>query len=168
MRVRLKTRSLFRTRIPRQVAAEECGAEIVEFAIVLPTLLMLLIGMIWLGRAYNIYETMTRAAREGARYGAAPTCAKCSSGNTLPDCTSQVKPVVDAALKASALDTSNAKYKTTFSCQNGVTLNPGSDQPETGVVVSFGYDVKLAIPFTTLNASTITISTQVQMRQEKQ
>ena len=161
-------RPLPSSRGPRRVAAEERGAEIVEFAIVLPTLLMLLIGIIWLGRAYNIYETMTRAAREGARYGAAPTCALCATKNTLPDCTSQVKPVVDAALTASALDTSNAKYKATFSCQNGVTLNPGANPPETGVVISFGYDVKLLIPFTTLNASTITISTQVRMRQEQQ
>ena len=160
-----KRRPLLRSRVSRHVAGEECGAEIVEFAIVLPTLLMLLIGMIWLGRAYNIYETITRAAREGARYGAAPTCALCASGNTLPDCTSRVKPVVDAALAAAALDPAKKKN---FICQSGVTLNPGADPPETGVVISFGYDVKFVVPFTTLNASTITISTQVQMRQEQQ
>jgi len=168
MNLTRKRRPLLSSRGPRRVAAEERGAEIVEFAIVLAALLMLLIGIIWMGRAYNIYQTMTRAAREGARYAAAPTCALCATKNTLPDCTSQVKPVVDAALTAAALDTSNTKYKATFNCQNGVTLNPGAVPPETGVVVSFGYDVNLVIPFTTLNASTLTLATQVQMRQEQQ
>ncbi len=164
MSLRSKIRPLLRSRLSRRAAAEERGAEIVEFAIVLPVLLMLLIGIIWLGRAYNIYETMTRAAREGARYAGAPTCAKCAGGNQLPGA-SQVQAVVDAALSASALDPTK---KTNYSFQTGVTLNPGSDSQETGVVISFSYPVQLVIPFTTLNASTITISTQVQMRQEQQ
>ena len=162
MSLRSKIRPLLRSRPSRRAVAEERGAELLEFAIVLPVLLMLLIGMIWLGRAYNIYETMTRAAREGARYAGAPTCAKC--GNQLP-VASQVQAVVDAALSASALDPTR---KTNYSYQTGVTLNPGSDSQETGVVISFSYPVQLVIPFTTLNASTITISTQVQMRQEQQ
>ena len=159
-----KRRPLLRSRVSRHIAGEECGAEIVEFAVVLPALLMLLIGMIWLGRAYNIYETITRAAREGARYAGAPTCAKCASPNTSPNA-SQVQAVVDASLTVSALDPTQ---KTNYSFQTGVTLNPASDATETGVIISFGYPMKLVIPFTSLNASTITISTRVQMRQEKQ
>ena len=48
----------------------ERGAELVEMAFALPILLTLLLGIIWFARAYNIYETMTRAAREGARVAA--------------------------------------------------------------------------------------------------
>ena len=41
----------------------QTGAELVEMAFVLPILLMLLLGIFYFARAYNIYETMTRAAR---------------------------------------------------------------------------------------------------------
>jgi hypothetical protein len=154
-----KIRLRFRSRITRRVTAEERGAEIVEFAVVLLGLLMLLIGMIWMGRAYNIYETMTRAAREGARYALAPTCAQC--GNQFPSA-AQVQAVVDGSLSASSLDPTK---KTSYNFQT-LVLTPTSDPPLTGVVVSFSYPVQLVIPFTTLNASTITISTRVQMRKE--
>ncbi|MDQ0824914.1 Flp pilus assembly protein TadG [Arthrobacter sp. B2I5] len=45
----------------------ERGAAAVEFAILLPLLLMLVLGTIEFGRAYNAQITLTNAAREGAR-----------------------------------------------------------------------------------------------------
>jgi Flp pilus assembly protein TadG len=39
----------------------------VEFAIILPVLLMLVLGIIQFGRAYNIQVSIQAAAREGAR-----------------------------------------------------------------------------------------------------
>jgi Flp pilus assembly protein TadG len=46
------------------------GATAVEFAIVLPILLMLLFGIISMGLIYNQQLTLTQAAREGARFAA--------------------------------------------------------------------------------------------------
>ena len=43
------------------------GAAAVEFAIVLPMLLLLLLGIMEFGRAYNVQLTLTNAAREGVR-----------------------------------------------------------------------------------------------------
>lgn len=43
------------------------GAAAVEFALVLPLLLLLLFGIIDFGRAYHSKVTLTHAAREGAR-----------------------------------------------------------------------------------------------------
>jgi Flp pilus assembly protein TadG len=43
------------------------GQALVEFALVLPIALMLLLGVFDLGRAVFIYNTLTNAAREGAR-----------------------------------------------------------------------------------------------------
>src|SRR5688572_19560794 len=43
------------------------GAAMVEFALVLPVLVLLLFGIIEFTRAYNAKTTMTHAAREGAR-----------------------------------------------------------------------------------------------------
>lgn len=47
------------------------GQSVVEFALLLPLLLLLVIGVVDLGRVYFSYITVTNAAREGARYGAA-------------------------------------------------------------------------------------------------
>lgn len=46
---------------------DDRGAAMVEFAIVLPILLMLLLGIIEFGRAYNTQVSIQAAAREGAR-----------------------------------------------------------------------------------------------------
>ena len=43
------------------------GAAMVEFAIIAPLLLLLVFGIIEFGRAYNAQNTLTHAAREGAR-----------------------------------------------------------------------------------------------------
>lgn len=45
----------------------ERGTAIVEFALVLPILVMLVFGIIEFGRGYNAKITVTHAAREGAR-----------------------------------------------------------------------------------------------------
>jgi Flp pilus assembly protein TadG len=46
---------------------EDSGAILVEFALVVPLLLVLLIGIINFGAAYNTQITLQGAAREGAR-----------------------------------------------------------------------------------------------------
>jgi Flp pilus assembly protein TadG len=46
------------------------GATAVEFALLLPVLLLLLFGIIDFGRALNAQITLTQAAREGARLAA--------------------------------------------------------------------------------------------------
>jgi Flp pilus assembly protein TadG len=51
-------------------AAGERGAAAVEFALLLPVLLMLVFGIIDFGRALNAQITLTQAAREGARLAA--------------------------------------------------------------------------------------------------
>jgi hypothetical protein len=55
-------------------------------------------------------------------------------------------------------------------CQTAIVLDPNTnaDVKQCGVNISFQYPVTLAIPFTSLNATTINIPTQVQMRMENQ
>jgi Flp pilus assembly protein TadG len=55
-----------RVRLPR-AAGNDRGAAAVEFALLLPVLLLLLFGLIDFGRALNAQITITQAAREGAR-----------------------------------------------------------------------------------------------------
>ncbi|WP_427016404.1 TadE/TadG family type IV pilus assembly protein [Pseudarthrobacter sp. P1] len=46
----------------------ERGAAAVEFALLLPVLLLLVMGIMEFGRAYNVQISASQAAREGARY----------------------------------------------------------------------------------------------------
>lgn len=47
--------------------ASERGAVAVEFAILAPVLIMILLGIMEFGRAYNAQISLTNAAREGVR-----------------------------------------------------------------------------------------------------
>jgi Flp pilus assembly protein TadG len=50
----------------------QLGATLVEAAITALTLFTLVMGVAEFGRAYSIRQTLTNAAREGARYAVAP------------------------------------------------------------------------------------------------
>lgn len=65
--------------------ATERGAAAVEFAILVPVLIMFVFGIVEFGRAYNVQVTLTSAAREGARVMAIkndPTAAKTAAKAT--------------------------------------------------------------------------------------
>ena len=54
----------------RRRARSDDGAVLVEFALVMPILVMLLLGMVTAGMAYNQKLAITNGVREGSRYGA--------------------------------------------------------------------------------------------------
>ena len=64
-RVWARTRARARAR-----ARGDAGASLVEFALVLPLFMMLLLGMFTGGLAYSRKLAVSQATREGARYGA--------------------------------------------------------------------------------------------------
>jgi Flp pilus assembly protein TadG len=47
---------------------EDRGVAVVEFALIAPILLLILVGILDLGRAINAYVTVSNAAREGTHY----------------------------------------------------------------------------------------------------
>jgi Flp pilus assembly protein TadG len=51
-------------------SGRERGAAVVEMAFVAPLLIILLLGIFTVARAYNVKNTMDHAVREGARFGA--------------------------------------------------------------------------------------------------
>ena len=59
------------------------GGAIVEFALILPVFLLIVMMVIDLGRAFSTYEAIANAAREGARAGVI---------STVPIATVQAKP----------------------------------------------------------------------------
>src|SRR5689334_18133145 len=108
------------------------GAELLESALVLPILLTLLLGTIWIGRGYMVYETITRAAREGARYAVLPSCSTCGSttidapsSSCLDKSSGTFQNYVKPALQAANLDPNQV----TNYCQKTQWLNSG-DSPQ--------------------------------------
>ena len=72
-----------RRRLARS-AARDRGAAAVEFALLLPVLLLLVFGIIDFGRALNAQITLTQAAREGARIAALRASRRLIVGRTFP------------------------------------------------------------------------------------
>jgi len=159
------------------------GAEIAEAALVLPLVFMLLLGIVWFGRAFNIYSTITQAAQQGAITAARSSCVTC---NNTPSTDAQVATAVTSLMQSSSLDTSQIIVSsasptlcvtppgvcTTNSnitiCRNA-QLNPtvGGTQPvQCGAVVSFQYPFKFYLPFTSLNLQQIVMTAQAQSRME--
>ena len=51
----------------RRFGGNERGQALVEFALIMPFLLLFIIGIVEFGRAWNLHQVITDAAREGAR-----------------------------------------------------------------------------------------------------
>ena len=154
------------------------GAELVELAFMLPFLCVLLIGIIWMGRAFNIWETLNRAAREGARVATTRSCASC--GSTIPTVASVENAVLDS-LTASSINSSNVtipsgctgNLSSKICYQRDVVLNSGSsaNDQESGAIVSLSYAVSFPVPLTSGGGvrwllGSITLTAQAQMREE--
>lgn len=65
-RVSLRPRAPWRRALAHRLGSER-GAAAVEFALVVPVLLLLLVGIVEFGRLYNTQIELSGAAREGAR-----------------------------------------------------------------------------------------------------
>jgi len=167
------------------------GAEIAEAALVLPLVFMFLLGIIWFGRAFNIYSTMSQAAQRGAIAAARPTCATCPpppagnwSGTNFADDTTvdnAVYAVTDLSNFDRNLIAPNPPVPGPTFCPppNGcspstgriticrsVALNGPATPAQCGVLVSFKYPFQLYLPFTSLNLQRIDLTATAQSRME--
>jgi Flp pilus assembly protein TadG len=147
---------------------ETSGAEIAEAAVVLPLLFMLLFGIMWFARAFNIYTTVNRAAREGAMAAAANNCTTC--GNNRQTAVNIQNNVVNPILTAAHLDPGQVQN---FNVLWDQQLNPGSPIVELGTVVSLDYPYSYKLngitccpPTLTPITTGIVIKAKAQARQE--
>jgi Flp pilus assembly protein TadG len=169
-----------------EVLRDTGASEIAEAALVLPLAFMMLLGIYWFGRAFNIYATINHAAREGARAAVAPTCATCTPLSNA-QIVSQATTAVEQALKASSVDPHQIQayspLPTTF-CGTGtctaagvsgninvcgpVQLTPttSSYPPVCGTAVLFEYPYQFWLPFTSLNQQQFLLKADVQMKGE--
>ncbi|HET9832284.1 MAG TPA: TadE/TadG family type IV pilus assembly protein [Vicinamibacterales bacterium] len=106
------------TRAARRTWAAESGAELIEFAIALPILLLVITGILDFAILFQRYEVVNNAAREGARVA------------VLPDFTvDDVKTRVKNYLNASGLTATAPDPTVTYS-----TMSLGAGAPTVNVV----------------------------------
>jgi hypothetical protein len=175
----------------RRLATEVRGAEIAEAAAVLPLMFMMLLGIFWFGQAFSIYGTITRAAQEGARAGAAPYCTTCTALNQPAV---NAANAVQAALTIAKLDPTKAQRPATqpvlnkcispggpancdglgginYCVQTPVELSStvGAGVGAAGVCgisVTFQYPFQFWLPFTSLNKQQIWLPASARVRME--
>ena len=56
-----------------RIARDERGTALVEAAIIVPLVLLIMVGIFEVGRAYQTYQVLANAAREGARASVVPS-----------------------------------------------------------------------------------------------
>ena len=59
----------FMKQLIKSLKVERSGQELVEFAIIIPLLMIIAFGVLDLGRGFHAVISITNVAREGARYG---------------------------------------------------------------------------------------------------
>jgi Flp pilus assembly protein TadG len=139
----------------------ERGADVFEAALVLPILLTLLLALFAFGRGWDMYQTMTRAAREGVRHAVTTNCATCGDSYTAP---SEIQSnIVFPVLQEAGLDTTNSVLTSSYKQVQAPIDQAGN---VCGVYITFSYPDHLQIPFIPVNLGTITLTTKVQMRLE--
>lgn len=127
-------------------AASARGAELVEFAMILPILLVVVAGIIDFGFLFRNYEIVTNAAREGARMRSA-------AGYTD----------ADAITRAGAYMTASGLTATSVSV-TPTNVTPGGGGPvftTYTVVVTYNHPMTLLRPFMALLGGTVGSSLQL-------
>ncbi len=125
------------------------GQTLVEFALVLPIFLLMLFGLIDMGRYVYLNSTLSQAAREGARVAAVEASWTGSTNTTCGAVAGPVCPATVAALRSDILTGANrmmapfgsiAAADLYTSCDNATAPTPVTTQtcsyrsPSTGVV----------------------------------
>jgi Flp pilus assembly protein TadG len=88
-------------RLAKSAATETSGSQIVEFAVALPLLLVMVVGIFDFGNAYNIKQKVTNVAREAARMGASQPTGDLTQPS--PASILEIRDMVSSALQAGRL-----------------------------------------------------------------
>jgi Flp pilus assembly protein TadG len=126
----------------------ELGASAVEFALVLPVLMLILFGTIEFGMVMYSREILTNASREGARAGIVQQIPKPTEG--------QIQSVVTNYLTGTGIDPANVTINVTG--EGGVFPND--------LTVSVSYPYQFFAPGILGLGNAITLNTQTVMRHE--
>ena len=134
----------------RRISGQK-GVATVEAALTLVFFFMILMGVMEAGRFVNVYQTLTNAAREGARLGVAP-----DSGTVNRPNEDEIREEVQSFLAANAIRGASVTVESNFA--------PGTTANEfTRVTASLPYQVLTVSWF---SATEITLTGRAVMRNE--
>jgi hypothetical protein len=167
----------------RNLLLGAAASQIAEAALVLPLAFMMLLGIYWFGRAFNIYSTINYATQLGVRAGVAQSCATCGNQHLTG---TQGAAIITQAMRTSSVDPAqiiqwgntsptfcnplgNCTVNSGITMCNYVLLTPAVTSGglrACGVSASFQYPYQFWLPFTSLNNQQIILSVNVQMKGE--
>lgn len=139
--------------IASKVRRRDTGQSLVEFAIVMPVLLAVVIGIFEFGRAWNVRQVITNVAREGARLAVVPSSSE-----------SAVRATIDSGLSAAALNPASSTV--TIQGMGGGTGSPSTVQVAYPYTFTFLGPVVSLLKGSSVPGGTITLTTSISMRNE--
>ena len=152
----------------RRLIKAERAQSLVEFALVVPMLLILLFGIIDFGLGLRAYISVSSATREGARYAAVGNPAGTFSAGGSGDC--------NGTMTTSAVGKvcSNLKGLNLANIEDVSVTYPDGQAPGESVVVQLDYEYEYITPVQRIVnflsggsiADTLTISAKTDMRLE--
>jgi len=129
------------------------GQALVEFALVMPLLLILIVSVFEFGRAWNLHQTITDAAREGARKAVIADAAITQDS---------VNAAIAARIAASGFDPADA----TITLPDGFHAGTGQ---VTSVRIEFPFRftfLRVLIGLLAQNDGVVTVASEARMRNE--
>lgn len=166
---------------------KQLGATLVETAATIMVFLILLVGILEFGRAYSMYQVMTNAAREGARFAVSPC--SLAADTACPWGAQGTPPSIGNTTSAGTIKYRVAQFLKSGAIDTGASLNVYVCRKESGgssadcgtlgmdpcpLVTQRNIDicyttVEVKAPFKflfTLFGSSITLKTEARMRDE--
>ena len=110
-----------------EILREPLGSSLYEFALTMPFLVVLAVGMVDFGQAWNLKQKLSNAAREGARFGASQSTVDLSQAN--PPSVTAIANVVGGYLAHAGLT----------QCSTATPANWTETPPSSGLIWTFSY-----------------------------
>ncbi|MEX2188718.1 MAG: TadE family protein [Pirellulales bacterium] len=134
------------TNLRRRRRVQRRGSATIELAVCLPMLFVLVFGVIEVGRALEVFQVLTTAVREGARFGATDKQGFIPDGETTND-----KIVADVTnyLEASGIPTGLADVEILSVPDDGGTPVPFNFEDPNNHLKNF--QVKVSIPYSSVS-----------------
>ena len=145
----------------RSLLRETEAAALIEFAVSLPLLIVLVVGIFDFGGAFNLKQELNNAAREGARFGAAQPTNDLGLGQ--PPSVNAVRYLVDSYLQTAHINDCGLGLNSTIWALGGNNLDWHFSATGNGCTMTMDVIRQVPVQVTIGGATVNTLSTTVQI-----